>query len=511
MNPRSSVNPENTSSSFGGSVKWAFALQLVQQGAAAIISLALAALLGPREFGVISMALVYISLIQLVLEQGMNAALIQRKDLTNEHLNSVFWLNILLSIVLMAASLSLSDWWARVNRLEELATVINWLSWLIFIQGLSIVQSALLQREKKFKALAIRGGSAAVLGGVIGIVVALLGYGWKALVIQNLSTAIIGVALLWRLTSWRPAFRFSWPHASEILRFSGGVFLGKIAITATNKSDGLLIGLFFGPVAAGLYRLAQRLESLVFDTLTRPIMLVALPFFSENQDDVPKLRAAFFSCIRIGTLLTVPALAGLAACADLITLALGPDWQPARYALMILCLVGILKTFTLFTGSLLMARGRLFQRAVMLWIIGFLNPAAFFVVAMLLRESDAQTQASGMAVATLAVIATVFLPINMWLCRREVACTIMDILVVLKVPVISALAGAGICAGLSAILRNHINVWYALSIVVIAGAATIALTLRLMDPHILSELKSMLSKKARPNLDQLKPTNNSAP
>lgn len=483
----------------------------MQQGAAAIISLALAAFLGPREFGVISMALIYISLIQLVLEQGINAALIQRKDLTKEHLDSVFWINILLSIVLMLLSVLLSDWWARANRLKELATVINWLSWLIFIQGLSIVQSALLQREKKFKSLAIRGGTAAVLGGIIGIIVALLGYGWEALVAQNLTTAIVGVALLWRLTPWRPTLSFSWRHASEILRFSGGVFLGKIAITATNKSDGLLIGLFFGPVAAGLYRLAQRLENLVFDTLTRPIMLVALPFFSEHQDDVPRLRTAFFSCIRIGTLLTVPALAGLAACAELITQALGPAWQPARYALMILCVVGILKTFTLFTGSLLMARGRLFQRAVMLWIIGLLNPVAFLVVAVLLRDSDAQTQASGMALATLAVIASVFLPINMWLCTRELACTSMEILLVLKTPVISALAGAGVCAGLSALLTNHMSAWYALPIVVVAGSVTIALTLRGMDPQIFSELKAILSRRTRPNLDQLPPTAKTQP
>ncbi len=496
------MNAPNLSSSFGGSVKWAFALQLMQQGAAAVISLALAAMLGPREFGVISMALIYISLIQLVLEQGINAALIQRKNLTNEHLDSVFWINILLSVVLMLASVSLSDWWARVNRLEELATVINWLSWLIFIQGLSIVQTALLQRGKNFKALAIRGGTAAVLGGIIGIVAALLGYGWKALVAQNLSTAIIGVALLWRLTSWRPTFRFSWNHASEILRFSGGVFLGKIAITATNKSDGLLIGLFFGPVAVGLYRLAQRLENLIFDTLTRPIMLVALPFFSENQDDLAKLKAAFLSCLRIGTLLAVPALAGLAACADLITEVLGPAWQPARNALMILCGVGILRTFTLFTGSLLMARGKLFQRAVMLWIVGLTNPVAFFATAMLLRDSDAQTQASGMAAATFAVIAMVFLPINMWLCKREIACTSMEILSVLKNPVVSALAGAVVCAGLSSLLRGHISAWYALPVVVSLGTVTVAFVLKCMEPQILSELQAVLGGRTRATLQK---------
>ena len=140
----------------GKAVKWAYIMNGGQSGLTALFTFVLASVLGPRDFGTVAMALVYLALIQVFLEQGLVATLIQRKDLRDDHLDSVFWMGLSLSLLLMGLSVGLSRWWAGVNHLPELALVISALSLLLPIEALDMVQRAILQREMDFKSLSVR-------------------------------------------------------------------------------------------------------------------------------------------------------------------------------------------------------------------------------------------------------------------------------------------------------------------------------------------------------------------
>ena len=141
---------------FRRAVKWAYVMSLGDKGLSALTMFVLASLLGPREFGIVAMALVYIEFIQMFLDQGFVAAIIQRKELSTRHLDSVYWLVLALSLLLSAVSIACSKWWAALNHVPELALVLCALSISIPIEALTVVQKAVLHREMDFKSMSLR-------------------------------------------------------------------------------------------------------------------------------------------------------------------------------------------------------------------------------------------------------------------------------------------------------------------------------------------------------------------
>ena len=205
---------------FRGAVLWSYLMNSGEKAIFALVTFVLASILGPSDFGTVSMAMVYILFIQMFLEQGLCLALIQRKDLDAEHLDSVFWMVMVAGLALVGISVGLSGWWARVNHLPTLARVIRWLSVSILIESLTVVQRAVLHRDMNFKSLSLRSNAAAAVAAVVSLGMALAGFGVWALVGQKLGEDISALALLWKISSWRPRLRFSLLHLKQLLGFS---------------------------------------------------------------------------------------------------------------------------------------------------------------------------------------------------------------------------------------------------------------------------------------------------
>ena len=180
--------------SFLNSVKWAYTGNWGERSFSALFTIVLAALLGPRDFGTVAIAMIYIAFLQMFLDQGFMAALIQKKNLKPEHLDAVFWMDLVLSLFLVGTSILLSGWWAAKNHTPEAATLISVLSLCIPIEGLAAVQSAILSRNMDFRALSIRSNIAVLFSGVIGIGMAIAGFRVWALVGQQLARESCGLA-----------------------------------------------------------------------------------------------------------------------------------------------------------------------------------------------------------------------------------------------------------------------------------------------------------------------------
>jgi polysaccharide transporter, PST family len=399
-------------SSFHSSLKWTFLMTWGDRAFGLVFTMLLAAILGPRDFGIVALALIYIALVQLFNEGGVQTAIVQREKLEGEHLDSAFWMNLALCLVLAAVSFLLAGWWAGLNGVPELEDVVKVLSVLLVVQGLTIVPLAVFQREMRFKALAIRETAAVIVGGALGLTLALRDAGVWALVAQQLGFAGTQVVLLWTMSAWRPGLNFSRGHARDIVGFSSGVFLANLGGFLNRRADALLMGIFFGPVAVGLYRLADRFMDNLLEVTMRPIGYVSLPFFSRLQNDRPALREAVASCVRTTLILTVPAMAVLAACSDFIMAVMGPDWEPAADVLKLLALVGIGKAVVFFTGPLLFAVARPHLRAVMLWVLAVLSAGIVLLVGWLLTDSSSADQAFGMAVSRAAFFLAIVIPVN---------------------------------------------------------------------------------------------------
>jgi PST family polysaccharide transporter len=199
-----------------------------ERGLATVFTFALAAILGPRDFGIVAMALVYISFLELFLEQGLATAIIQREHLEQKHLDSAFWLNVVFGLALAGITLATSGLWAQATDVPELELVIQVLAVTVVMSSLVIVQRALLERRLEFKRLAIRANVAALAGGASGTVLAIEGFGVWALVGLQMVNSGVSLLLYWSLGHYVPRLSFSTRHARELLAFSGGVLAASV-------------------------------------------------------------------------------------------------------------------------------------------------------------------------------------------------------------------------------------------------------------------------------------------
>lgn len=388
---------------FGSAVRWSYAMEGGRQVVSLATMLVLARLLGPAAFGVAALAMVYVLFIRMLLSQGLSAAIIQRKDLDPRHLDAAFWLVLAASAALTAASVGLAGWWASLNNSPELRGVVIALSLLIPVQALVIVQEAILRRNMDFRSLAVRTNVSTLAGGGVAIVAALAGAGVWALVLQQLVTEVLGLLLLWKLSAWRPRRRYSGSHARELLGFSTGSFLATIGVFVNNRADTLLVGLFFGPVVVGVYRLASRLAEVVVELTVRALQAAAFPMLSRLQDDLEELGRSTLRVVRVSALLAFPPLAILALSADSVTALLGPEWEAASVPLTVLCLAGGMRALSLFIGPVLQAVGRPHLFAGFTWVSAAASACTLVIAGAMTRSGKTADQLVAMASSRVVV------------------------------------------------------------------------------------------------------------
>lgn len=407
--------------SFANAVKWAYAANWGEKGLSSVFAIVLAGMLGPAAFGMVAVAIVYTSILQMFLDQGFVAALIQRKDLQSEHLDAVFWMDQLLAVVLLLLSIPLAGWWATRNHAPEAAGLISVMTLDIPLMALSIVQSAVLRREMDFKSLSICANVSSLIGGLTGLGMAVAGLHAWSLVGQQLGKDAVNIILLWTFSRWRPRFEFSWRHLMQLTDFSVKHFIAQLGILADMQASSIILGLYFGPVALGLYRIADRIMNSVVYVATSAVQSVSLPEFSRLQQKPDELRKSVLTCLHLTSSITVPALCGLAVVSTPLMGTIGKSWTPAGRSLQVLCLLGVALVFAYFTGPLLSALSRTKEIAILEWVRMAIGVAVLIPAAMIVRTHSITTQIMGIALARFAtgalIVAPFFLFIVMKTCR----------------------------------------------------------------------------------------------
>lgn len=403
---------------FSSALKWAFVMNSGMRVTGLVTTFVLAGILGPFDFGLASMAMVYIAILQVFLDAGVSAAVIQREQLEERHLDSAFWMMLAWCALLAGLAFGTAGIWAQVNGEPDLKPVIQVLSIWLVIMGLTIIQQAILRREMRFKPLAVRANVGALAGAGAGIGLAVAGYGVWALVAEQIVTALVGLVLLWAISDWRPGFRFSRRHARDLLGFSVQGLLGDLGGYIGRRADYLLIGIFLGPTVVGLYRLADRLVDGVLSVTTTPVGTVSLSHFSRLQGDAPGLRRAVLGSVRATSLMNVPALLLLSGCATAVTGLLGSQWLPASDALKILAVVGIAKALTILVSPLLYALGRLRWRLLVIWSLTAVSIGAFAITGLALQDEPIGAQVIWTAASRGILFALVFVPVSLVVLSR---------------------------------------------------------------------------------------------
>jgi len=421
-------------------LKWSYILAWVTKGINIVSLFVLAKLLGPEAFGVAALAMTFVMLIEVIVDSGLMMAIVQRKDLDPRDLDSLFWLNIAISVVLALLGYLGSDLLGWVVDNKEVPLMFAALSPLILVKGLTVVQMGLAQRNMMFKTLAIRGATGAAIGGIAAVIAALAGLGIWSLIVQYLTTALISLVMLWRLGDWRPTMRFEWKRATSFFHFSSGIVSSQIAVFAANHADVFVMGALFGEAAVGIFRLALRVVNLAVDMLVRPVQVVATPRLAGLQHDPAALRAETLRLLRKSTLLMLPAMAALAASAELCSVLLGSRWQSAESAIRILTILGVVKSATLLSGPVLLALGRSHTAAIGSWTSCFVTVAIVLLVGMLTRNQDPTAQVDAIAWARAAALTLFVAPVQCFFMGRMIQLTIPSLALAIAPGVIAAIA-----------------------------------------------------------------------
>jgi O-antigen/teichoic acid export membrane protein len=340
-------------------VFWSAVQSWGRQIVSLVVFAVLARLLGPEVFGQIALASIFLAFIETFLDQGFSIALIQRQKLEAEHLNSAFWANIVLGVIMMLSSIASAELIASLFKQPDLTPIIRWLSLSFLLSSLSNVQAALFQRNLNFKVLAVRTFVMVITGGFTGILMALNGLGTWSLVGQQIISMLFGTISLWLMSKWRPSFSFSYKHFKELSNFGINIIGINILEFFNRRTDDFLIGYFLGPVALGYYSIAYRILLILLTLLTSITNQVALPLFSKLQNDIDKLRSAFYKATKFTSFISFPIFIAVAVLApELIRLFFGDKWSASITIIQILAFIGIIESVYFFNANVLMAMNK---------------------------------------------------------------------------------------------------------------------------------------------------------
>lgn len=338
---------------------WSALERFGQQGIAFLIQLLLARILVPEEFGLIAMVVVFVSISKVLVVGGFARAIIQKKELTDADLSTVFYFNLVSACCLAGGLYAVAPSIASFYGYLELVGVLRWLAVGLIFDGLSSVQRALLSRNLQFQKLCWVSLPAIVLSGGCAIALACWGYGVWALVAQSLVGKIVEFALFWLRSGWRPSRVFEWQSFLEMFPYGSRLALSGLLNQGFGNIYVLVIGKFFAPLEVGLFQRARSFQQFPVQNMQAIFSRVAFPLFAKIQDDLPRLKAGMSKANQLAALIAFPGMALLAVTASpMVEVLIGAKWLPCVVYLKLLCFVGALYPIQAVNVNLLASIGR---------------------------------------------------------------------------------------------------------------------------------------------------------
>ena len=324
-----------------------------------IMTVVLARLLTPADFGLVAMATAITGLGQAFADLGLSEATIQRQDITHEQVSALFWINVAIGLGLMLVMIGLAPvlvWFYREPRLKTLTLV---LALTFLIGGLRVQHNALLQRQMRFAGLAIRDVVGVAVAVTTSIVTAWQGAGYWAIVAYPLAFNSTAVAVTWIMVRWLPSPPRRGAQVRSLLAFGGNVAGSNIVNYLNRSADNILIGWYWGASPLGLYSRAYNLLLLPVRQLNAPLSTIMVPAFSRLQNDPERFARYYLRTVNLVTWITAPLFGFLIVAAEpVIRLVLGKKWLAAVPVFQILAIAALAQMLFNPTIWLLVSRGQ---------------------------------------------------------------------------------------------------------------------------------------------------------
>ncbi len=380
------------------SFAWDFSGRVGGQFIGFFVGVLLARLLSPAEFGLVGMATVFIAISEIFTNLGLSAALIQRRNPTEAHYSSSFYLNVTAAFVLAVIIFFSAPLIAIFFRTPEVTLIVQALSLNLVIGSFSIVQEAWLRKRMKFNILTQAKIVSSIGGGLIGVGMAWQGFGVWSLVVQTTITRILLSIYYWVVSEWKPRLMFSFTAIKELWSYSFNLFVSGIIDTLYGQIDSVVIARMFSANDLGLYSRAKSLSQFVIKYSSESVGSITFPAMAAIHDQRERLLELGLKAEILVAFLSFGLLGWLFVSAEsLIVTLLGVKWLPSVDILRLLCLSGFSYPISAATLSMLKASGdsRSFLR-VEVWkklvgltclTVGFLFGLKGFLISLIFSGS----------------------------------------------------------------------------------------------------------------------------
>jgi len=340
-------------------VIWSAIDVFLRHGVQFIVSVILARLLVPEDFGLIAMLTLFVSIAAIFIDGGLSSALIQRQHATHTDESTIFYFNLIVagfaSALLCLAAPIIAAFFENV----ELIDLTYVLAFNLFLGAFGSIHTTLLAKEMNFRTIAKTGAFASISSGILAIIFALQGFGVWSLALQALISSAVMVVLLWIWHPWRPVWAFSLESLRSLFSFGGYEMAANLADAFSTNLNVILIGKLFSVKEAGFYDRAQKTQQLPIIVMMNIINRVAFSVFSSHSTDKPRLAQGLKRAQITAMAVNLPVLVSVIVLAEPLVLTLfGNQWLSAVPILQVLALGGLLWPLHVMNLSVLKAQGR---------------------------------------------------------------------------------------------------------------------------------------------------------
>lgn len=338
---------------------WTFGERIIAQGISFILSIILARLLLPKEYGIIAVVLVFINLANVFVSNGFGEALVQKKDTDDTDFSTAFYCSLAVAVVLYFVLFFSAPFIAKIYHYDDLVPVLRVLSLKIIISSISTVQHAYVSKKMIFKRFFFSTIGGTLVSAVVGIGMAYAGFGVWALVAQYLVNTVIDTVILFITIPWRPKMSFSIQAAKRIVSYGWKITASALINTGYSELRNLVIGGFYTTTELAFYNRGNQFPALVINNIDTAVGTVVFPAMARSNDDKKRLKAVSRRALKTTSYLIFPLLIGMAVVArSLVMILLTEKWEPCIFFLQVGCIYFMCQPIQTTNWQIIKAVGR---------------------------------------------------------------------------------------------------------------------------------------------------------
>lgn len=340
-------------------ISWSFLDNIANSGITFLVGLILARILNPEEYGIMAILMIFIAVSNSIVDSGFSNALIRKLEVNNKDYNTVFFFNLIVSIILYVLLFLFSSYISVFFREPLLTNLLRVMGIILIINALAIIPRTIFVRNVDFKIQTKVSLFSSIFSGIVGICMAIKGFGVWSLVWQQISRQFINTFLLWLNCTWRPQLVFSKLSFFELFGFGSKLLISGLIDTIYKEFYSLVIGRFYKQSDLGQYTRANQFNMIFSSNLTAIVQRVSYPVLSSIQNEENRLKEVYRSVIKSTMLVSFMCMLGLAAIAKpFVLILIGEKWLPSVYYLQIICFSGMMYPLHAINLNILQVKGR---------------------------------------------------------------------------------------------------------------------------------------------------------